>query len=230
MRLALSLAAMLSLAGCRGTRPSQFASESGPLVLVKEARLPKSEAWYVRFATHGWFDVRRGDGEPWLRVEIITPTSGVRIGEIAPEAAAADLRWEDRPVRVRGVLRGDEAAEAAAYILESARAYPDADYGSIPGPNSNTFVAEIARHTPHLRSTMHHNAVGKDYLSPIGFAATPSKTGLRLDTPGLGLAAGLQEGIELHLFGLQFALRIWPPRICVPFLPEIGPAVRANGL
>lgn len=228
MRLALFF--VLSLAGCRGTCPSEFAEASGPLVLVKEARLPSSEAWYVRFATHGWFDVREGDGKPWLRVEVITPTSGVGIREITPASAVADLRWQDRPVRVRGVLRGDEAAEAVAHILAGARAYPDAVYRSIPGPNSNTFVAEIARRTPHLRSTMHHNAVGKDYLFPIGFAATSTKTGVRLDTPGLGLAVGLQEGVELHVFGLHLGMGLWPPRLCIPFLPEIGPALHAPGL
>ena len=230
MRNVLLLALLMLLPSCRGTRPSRFAEEAGPLVLVKEARLPSSEAWYVRFATHGWFDVRRGPEEPWLRIEVITPTSGVRIREIAPESALSDLRWGDRPVRVRGVLRGERAAEAANSLLEQAQAYSDGAYRSIPGPNSNTFVAAMAAATPHLRSTMHHNAVGKDYVSPIGFAATPSKTGGRLDTPWLGVALGLQEGIELHLAGLQFGVGLWPPRVCIPFLPEVGPAGAANGL
>jgi len=51
----------------------------------------------------------------------------------------------------------------------------------------------------------------------------------RLDTAWLGLALGLQEGVELHLAGLQLGIGIWPPRIEFPFLPEIGPAVPANG-
>lgn len=220
----------LLLAGCRGTRPSTLAEESGALVMVKEARLPSSEAWYVRFATHGWFDIRPGPGETWLRVEVLTPTSGVRIRPIRAEAALSDTRWEDRPVRVRGILRGDQAAAAAKVLLEEARAYPDEHYRSIPGPNSNTFVAALTGKVPHLRTTAHHNAVGKDYLFPIGFATTPSKTGARVDTPWLGVALGLQEGIELHLAGLHLGVALWPPRLRLPFLPEIGPTAAARGL
>ncbi len=219
---------LLGLVACRGTRPSSFVDDGGPLVLVKEARIPHSEPWYAQFATHGWMDVRWKEGAPWTRIEIITPQSGVRVDAITDETAHSDLRWEDRPVRVRGVLRGSEATEAAAVILEEARAYADDDYRSIPGPNSNTFMAEMVRKAPHLRTTMHHNAVGKDYASPIKLTSTPSKTGGRLDTPWIGAAIGLQEGLEVHVLGLQLGVAFWPPRICIPFLPEIGPALSAT--
>jgi len=229
MRHALLVLVLSFLSGCRGTRPSGFAGEVGALVLVKEARIPDSEAWYARFATHGWIDVRDAESGAWTRIEISSPHSGVQVNEIAPESAVSDTRWRNRRVRVRGVLRGDEARDATEALLESAAAYGDEGYRAIPGPNSNSFVAELTSAAPDLRTTMHHNAVGKDYLTPVAFARTPSKTGVRLDTAWLGFALGLQEGVELHLAGLQLGIGIWPPRIEIPFLPEIGPAVPANG-
>ena len=229
MRYAILSCLLPLLVACRGTRPSSFAAETGPLVLVKEARIPDSEPWYARFATHAWFDVRAADGGEWTRIEILTPSSGVLVSEIPPSDAVDDLRWLDRPVRVRGVLRGAAAERAAASLLESAESYADDHYRAIPGPNSNTFVAALIDDTAGLSTTMHHNAVGKDHRTPVAFARTPSKTGGRLDTPFLGAALGLQEGVELHLAGLQLGLGLWPPRLELPFLPEIGPAVAANG-
>lgn len=220
---------LILLVACRGTQPSSFAAETGPLVLVKEARIPDGEAWYAQFATHGWFDVREVEGGAWTRIEVLSPASGVQVSELAQDRALADLRWNNRPVRVHGVLRGSEAAIAARELLNSAAAYDGEDYRAIPGPNSNSFVATLVADTTRLRTTMHHNAVGKDYLTPLGVARTPSKSGGRIDTPWIGGALGLQEGFELHLVGLQFGVGLWPPRICVPFLPEIGPAVPANG-
>lgn len=229
MRHAILTCLLPFLVACRGTRPSSFAAETGPLVLVKEARIPDSEPWYARFATHAWIDVRSTEGGAWTRIEILTPDSGVLIETIAPEDALHDSRWLDRPVRVRGVLRGEPAERAAAALLEHAESYPDDHYRPIPGPNSNTFVAALIDDTSGLSTTMHHNAVGKDHLTPLAFARTPSKTGGRLDTPFLGAALGLQEGVELHLAGLTLGVGLWPPRIELPFLPEIGPALPANG-
>lgn len=221
--------ATLALAACRGTRPSSFADHEGPLILIKEAGIPNSEPWYTHFAKHGWFDVRAEPGGSWTRVEISSPYSGVRIDGIEEWQALADERWNDRDVRVRGVLSGPRAREAARDLLERAAAYDDDRYRAIPGPNSNTFVAALVDAVPHLRTTQHHNAVGKDFATPVGFARTPSKTGARLDTPVIGVALALQEGVELHLAGLSFGVGLWPPRLEIPFVPEIGPAVPATG-
>jgi hypothetical protein len=44
---------------------------------------------------------------------------------------------------------------------------------------------------------------------------------VRLDTLPLGFALGLREGVELHLLQLTFGISLWPPRLELPFLPEI---------
>ena len=70
------LTCLLPLAvACRGTRPSSFAAESGPLVLVKEARIPDSEVWYARFATHGWIERHELCETPWPLGSSPTPRS-----------------------------------------------------------------------------------------------------------------------------------------------------------
>ena len=96
--------------------------------------------------------------------------------------------------------------------------YPYArTYTIWPGPNSNTFTAEIGRQVPELRLELPPIAIGKDYLpggAVVGW--TPSRTGVQLSLFGmLGLALGLEEGVELNLLGFvlgvdfnDFALKL----------------------
>jgi hypothetical protein len=58
--------------------------------------------------------------------------------------------------------------------------YPNT-YRLWPGPNSNTFLAHIARQVPELVIQLPSNAVGKDFL-PGGrlFATAPSESGFQV--------------------------------------------------
>lgn len=63
---------------------------------------------------------------------------------------------------------------------------------------------------PALRLDLPPTAVGKDYLPGGGFAAsTPSGTGFQVSLFGLlGLAVGVEEGIELNLLGLNLGIDV----------------------
>jgi hypothetical protein len=218
------VAALLALAGCHVARPSELPLEPAWIVAVKSTRMPDGEPAITHFAHHSWIDVKAGDEQSWERVEVLSESSGVRRMPIGAAVARADRRWHDREVRLLGVLQGDEARAAVERIQglagELEQKYRD-DYLAWPGPNSNTLLADIASETPELAFLLHHNAVGKDYPGWIAAGITTTRTGVHLDTLPLGFAIGLREGVELHLLQLTFGVSFWPPRLELPFLPEI---------
>ena len=93
-------------------------------------------------------------------------------------------------------------------IEAAAEEYPYPDrYHVWPGPNSNTFTAFILRRVPELRVDLPPTAIGKDYLGWKSVGKTPSGTGGQASLFGVvGVAAGLEEGLEVNLLGLNFGV------------------------
>lgn len=215
---------LVALTACRAPRPSDLPRDEDWIVAVKSARLASASAWYKRFAHHTWIDVKRGDESAWERHECLGETLGIAALELPAIAARDDSRFGGATVRVLGVLTGDDARSAIEHLDvragEIARLYSDG-YRAWPGPNSNTFVAELARGVPELAFVFDPNAVGKDYDGWFGAGRTASKTGVRVDTPVLGAAVGLREGVELHVLQLTLGVSFDPPGLALPFLPQI---------
>ncbi|MCC7012993.1 MAG: DUF3750 domain-containing protein [Planctomycetes bacterium] len=210
-------------AGCSAPRPHALPRDAAWIVAAKSCRLPEWMDWYTRFAHHTWLDVKRGDEGAWVRIEVEGKRTGGTLEPIPASAARADVRWR-REVELHDVLVG-ERAERVALALDAAvaRLGPRyaSDYQAYPGPNSNTFIAELAREIPELELCFDHNALGKDYAGWGTLALAPSGTGVRLDTWPLGLTLAAREGLELHLAQLVFGVQLWPPRVQLPFLPEL---------
>ncbi len=102
-------------------------------------------------------------------------------------------------------------------------AYPNT-YRTWPGPNSNTFVAHIARAVPELGVDLPPTAIGKDYL-PGGavLARSPSGTGVQVSVLGAaGVLVGWEEGIEINLLGFTLGLDFNSPGIKLPGLGRFG--------
>lgn len=100
----------------------------------------------------------------------------------------------------------------------------DAGYVVWPGPNSNSFIADIARAVPEMRVSLPPVAVGKDF-APGWFSLmqTPSNTGWQISIAGYaGLAVGRVEGLELHLLGQTLGIDILRPALKVPAFGRIG--------
>src|SRR5690606_13703991 len=107
----------------------------------------------------------------------------------------------------------------------AAEAYPYRhEYRLWPGPNSNTFVAHLARAVPELRVDLPPTAIGKDYLPGGGvFARAPSGSGVQVSLGGLlGVTMALEEGVELNLLGLSVGLDLLPPALKLPGLGRLG--------
>lgn len=171
------------------------------------AAKPQGAAGYTRFEVMG-FGVARG-GE------------AVRV-----RAGVADAYWYgNRPTLLRELRGGEAVDRLIARLHAEAEAYPyQHEYRIWPGPNSNTFIAHLARAVPELRVDLPPTAIGKDYLPGGGvFARAPSGSGVQLSLGGLlGLILAPEEGVELNLLGLSVGLDFAPPALKLPGLGRIG--------
>jgi len=219
------LVALLSatlLGACSGPRPSQLAERIGthPAVLVKRVRIPSSEPWYSRIASHTWFELREEDGGAWRRVEVRSPSSGVRDARIRPETPFEDQRW-DRDIEVLRAAYGPGAGALARAVRERAARYVDDTYFAWPGPNCNSFVERLLCDIPGLTAALDHNAVGRDWAFPGKVGASGTGLGVEVELPLLGIQLGLVEGVELHALGVVAGVGFWPPTIKLPFVPAL---------
>lgn len=210
-------AALVLATGC-ALAPSEL-PEARYLVAVKGVRVPVRSwlPWIARFADHLWVDVKGDDG--WVRLEWNGHMSDIRVAGLSPEEARADVRWE-RQVRVVAWHCGEPARRIAAAAVALAPKFPyRGGYQAWPGPNSNTFVAWLARETPGLTVELPTTAAGKDYATWVRTGVTTTRTGLELETMIVGVKVGIREGVELNFAGLTAGVGIWPPSIKLPFLP-----------
>ncbi len=103
-------------------------------------------------------------------------------------------------------------------VLNQPESYPYKElYRYWPGPNSNTYVAWTLKQA-RVPYDMHPLAVGKDYLGPwnFGLGTSTTQSGLQIETPIVGLKAGIADGIELHILTLTFGIDLFPPAIKTP--------------
>ena len=174
------------------------------------------------FGVHTWIAVKPSAAPAWTIYEVV----GWR------------LRWSDSAVVIRnrqpdtwfgsrGELYADKRGRGVDALIEridrAARHYPYAKtYTLWPGPNSNTFVAWIARAVPELEVDLPATAIGKDYLGASLFSRAPSGSGFQVSLGGLlGVAAGRIEGLEINLLGLNFGVS--GSGLKLPLVGRIGP-------
>jgi hypothetical protein len=218
------------LAGCAGPTPAEYfadrAKDTGYVVRVWDSRL--SVGALAPMSTHLSVEVRTPNDPPG-RGEIyeVWGWGDARIVRSAPpnpplEGTAAE---EDERRRLVCEIRGDRARPAALWIRDQIKAWNDVrraandgpPYVPWPGPNSNTFMANLIRECPNLRTDLPTTAVGKDWagLSPI--RPTTTSTGMSLDIGIVGVQLGLCEGVEAHFLGMTFGIAFWPPALKTPF-------------
>ena len=199
------------------------ASTPDAVVQVYAARAAR---WRGAIGVHTWIATKRTDERAYTRLEVI----GYRVywggGAVRVRQGTPDSIWFGNPPTLLREIRGDVRVDALIDRLHAAAAvYPHDDtYHVWPGPNSNTFVAHLAREVPELRLELPTNAVGKDWLSGGRLAAlTPSGTGAQVSLGGYaGLLVGLEEGVEVNLLGLSAGIDLLPPALKLPGVGRIG--------
>jgi len=189
------------------------------LVQVYAAR---AWGWRGRFAVHSWIAVKPSNAPAFTVYEVIGWRAYHGMSPVAVHNRPADGRWFGAMPKLLFELRGDGVDDVIRRIDAASETYPHADtYRAWPGPNSNTFIAHIVRSVPELTVDLPPTAIGKNYL-PNGsvFAKTPGGTGVQVSVFGLlGVMVGVEEGLEVNLFGLVFGI---DPKDLALKLPVVG--------
>ena len=175
-------------------------SESGAVIQVYAAR---TYGWRGAVAVHTWIVTKEAGAARYRRFDVIGWGGGrkVRVNYAAPDAM-----WYGAEPQLLADLRGPEAAVLIPRIHDAVDRYPWADeYGTFPGPNSNTFTAYVAREVPELGLNLPPTAIGKDYRPASRILGRPpSGRGLQLSVFGLGgVILSPIEGVEINLLGLS---------------------------
>lgn len=198
------------------------AAEPQAVVQVYGARTVR---WRGAFGIHPWVAVKRAGAPAYTTWQIVgwrARHGGDALAE--GRTGTPDTHWYGARPELLAEHRGP-AAEAMIDRLEAAvERYPwRQHYRLWPGPNSNTFVAWLAREVPELRLDLPPTAIGKDYLGPWTLlAAAPSGTGWQLSLLGLaGITLARDEGLELNLLGLGFGIDVDDAALRLPGLGKL---------
>jgi hypothetical protein len=197
----------------------QARDEPDAVVHVLGAR---TGAWKGIFAHHSWIVVKPAGASNYTRYDVVGWGTPVRTN-----VRAVDGSWYGNPPSVLLTLRGQDAEAAIPRIRAAVADYPFAGSGTYrawPGPNSNTFVAHIARHVPELAPALLPTALGKDFAQPGFYAgAAPSGGGFQLSYNGVaGLTVGWVEGVEPNLLGAVAGLDVRRPALKLPGWGRVG--------
>ncbi len=200
---------------------------------VLEVYAARAFGWRGAFGVHTWIASKAAGADHYIRYEVI----GWRLyrgqSAVAVRPGVPDGHWfGSRPDKLMS-RRGPAAEALIAEVQAAATRYPYPDqYRVWPGPNSNTFIAFVAREVPELGLDLPALAIGKDYL-PDGrvIDTAPSGTRYQLSLGGLaGLTVAREEGLELNLLGLTFGLDATPPALKLPGIGRLGmPRSAAEG-
>jgi hypothetical protein len=182
-------------------------------------------SWRGVFAVHTWIVVKPTGAQRFIRYEVV----GFGVAQGAPavrvDRMGPDDHWFGARPRVVLDRRGADVDAMIEKVRAAVAAYPyPQHYRAWPGPNSNTFLAHIARRVPELGLDLPSNAVGKDFL-PGGalLASAPSGSGFQVSLYGLaGILIAANEGFEVNLLGLTIGFDVTAPALKLPALGRVG--------
>lgn len=163
--------------------------------------------WRGIFAVHTWIATKPKNGTTYTVYQKIGWLYLRGLPPVLIKADIPDRYWfNSKPTIIKSIY-GKQAEKLIPEIERAAKNYPfPNEYNYWPGPNSNTFIAYIARQVPELRLALPSNAIGKDYLSDRTFVAVaPSGTGYQISILGVfGITIAKIEGVELNFLGLVY--------------------------
>jgi hypothetical protein len=178
--------------------------------------------WRKLFAVHTWIAVKPKAATQYRVYQVLGWRLAAGLPSLMDEKDLPDRYWFNEKPKVLLDLRGKKAEKLLPQITRAVASYPyPNDYEMWPGPNSNTFIAYLARQVPGLGLTMPANALGKDYLPQHAFfAPAPSGTGYQFSFFGLfGVLLAYREGFELNFLGVVYGLS--PSQLALK-LPGVG--------
>ena len=184
--------------------------------------------WRGLIADHTWIAAKPTGATHYQRYEVI----GWRLGRTGSalaesETLTPDQEWYGAAPKLLQDIRGAEAEAIIAALPAAVASYPyPREYRMWPGPNSNTFIAHVARKVPALQLALPGTAIGKDYTGFDVITPATSGTGYQVSLAGmLGVTLAREEGLELNVLGL--VLGVSPKNLAVT-LPGFGRVPAGN--
>ncbi|MHB1221574.1 MAG: DUF3750 domain-containing protein [Gammaproteobacteria bacterium] len=179
------------------------------LEAVIQAYSARTFNWRGIFAVHTWIATKEKNAKEYKVYQVIGWRLRHNLSPVVYESDIPDRFWFNQKPHILLDIRGVAAEKLIPEIKKAAMSYPyPNEYQYWPGPNSNTFIAYIARSVPALKLTLPSDAVGKDYL-PWKQIINPaaSGTGYQFSMKGLfGITIAVQEGFELNILGLVYGI------------------------
>lgn len=178
--------------------------------------------WRGLFGVHTWIATKQKNAEFYTVHQVVGWRSWDDLPVVVSKEDIPDRLWYGYKPDIIAVLHGDEAESAIRDIELAVADYPyQYRYRMWPGPNSNTFVAEIGRRVEKLELNLPATAIGKDFLTENRFIdKTPSASGWQFSLFGLiGVSLAKKEGLEINLLGFNYGIN---PLSFVFKLPGIG--------
>ena len=192
---------------------------------VVQVYAARAWGWRGWFGVHSWIAVKPENAPDYTVYEVIGWRAYRGQSTVAVSNRDADGRWFGSDPMIISDVRGDGAKEVIERMDQAVRSYPHAEeYRVWPGPNSNTFIAHVAREIPELRVDLPPTAIGKDYIPRGGlFASTPSGTGYQFSLFGIfGLLVAAEEGVEVNILGLTFGIDPLDLALKLPGFGRVG--------
>lgn len=165
--------------------------------------------WRGMFAVHTWIAVKPKNAKQYTVYQVVGWNKYRKKPVLVIMKDMPDRRWFNQKPWVIFQLKGKQAEIVIPKIDKVARSYPYTHtYYVWPGPNSNTFVAYVARRVPELHFIMPALAIGKDFLpNNQFFAKTPDSGGYQFSIYGvLGVLVSKKAGLEINLLGLVIGI------------------------
>lgn len=186
---------------------------------IVQAYCAQAVRWRGSFGDHCWIAAKPAGAIQYRRYEVI----GFRLRRlgtsvIISDTTTPDRRWYGAFPKLVQDLRGAQAETVIAALPDAVAAYPNAQtYRVWPGPNSNTFIAFVARKIPEFELALPGKALGKDYLGWNVLASAPSGTGFQFSLGGLfGVLLAQKEGLEISILGLVVGINPFSPSVTIP--------------
>lgn len=172
---------------------------------VFQAYAAPTVRWRGKFGDHTWIAVKKPGAATYTRYEVIGFNLRRNRSTVTEtETTNPDREWYGAPPTLLRDVRGPEAEKIIAALPAAVESYPHPfTYRVWPGPNSNTFIAHLARQIPEMGLVLPGRAIGKDYTGWRIIAPTPSGTGFQISLGGLvGVTLAGGEGLEVNVLGL----------------------------
>ncbi len=171
--LILSCIFLVVFSGCASKDWRTASRESAGIapdpVTTREAVLQVygASAWGWRgwFAIHTWIAVKPANADDYMVYEVIGWRQHRGLPVVRMEKDIPDRYWYGERPRLIKEFRGKDTEKLISAVDKAARNYPWPEtYKAFPGPNSNTFIAWIAKEVPELSLNLPFSAIGSGYL------------------------------------------------------------------